>query len=58
VLARVSRPIHWVRYVDRMRRQPESGIAPDEAPVIVRCLIYRSFGPEVLAEHDKKGKAP
>jgi hypothetical protein len=44
LLAQVSRPEHWVRYVDRMRRQPESSISDDEGAIITRCLVFRSFG--------------
>jgi hypothetical protein len=43
-LARIQRPQHWDWYVSRMRLQPRSGIAPQEQPAIVRCLVARSFG--------------
>ena len=43
-LARVSGPMHWRMYVDRMRVQPGSGISPEEGQTIVRCLVFRSFG--------------
>ena len=43
-LARVQSPQHWDWYVSRMRLQPRSGIAEQEQPVIVRCLVARSFG--------------
>lgn len=33
----------WERYVDRMRHQPGSGIAPDEVPSILRFLHYYSL---------------
>jgi hypothetical protein len=46
MLARVSSPVHWERYVERMRHQPESGITEDEGRIIVRCLVFRSFGSE------------
>lgn len=49
-LARVSSPSHWQMYVERMRVQPGSGISPDEAQTIVRCLVYRSFGEPGLKE--------
>lgn len=49
-LARVSTPNHWQMYVDRMRVQPGSGISPDDARTIVRCLVFRSFGEAGLKE--------
>ena len=33
---------YWARYVERMRRQPSSGIAPEEAPPILRYLNHYS----------------
>jgi len=44
LLARVENPQHWEYYVARMRRQPRSGITEEDARVIVRCLVARSFG--------------
>jgi hypothetical protein len=32
----------WEVYVDRMRHQPGSGIAPEDVPVILRFLHYYS----------------
>lgn len=32
----------WIRYVARMRRQPTSGISPEEAVIILRFLRYFS----------------
>ena len=49
LLARVESPEHWVLYVERMRRQPSSGISPDVAHTIVRCLVVRWFGRSGLA---------
>ena len=46
LLARVESREHWRYYVDRMRRQPQSGISLDEGETITRCLIYRSFDAE------------
>ena len=40
LLAHVTDPRHWARYVERMRRQPNSGIALEEAPAIVRFLTW------------------
>jgi hypothetical protein len=34
---------HWVDYVDRMRRQPGSGISPADVPPILRFLHYYSL---------------
>ncbi len=45
---RVGSPGEWQTYARRMRLQPGSGIPPREEPAIVRCLVYRSFGPEGL----------
>jgi hypothetical protein len=33
---------YWKRYVERMRRQPGSGISPDDEPAILRFLHYYS----------------
>jgi hypothetical protein len=33
---------YWRRYVERMRRQPASGISPDDEPPILRFLHYFS----------------
>lgn len=49
LLAHISTPGSWVMYVDRMRHQPESGITEPEGKVIVRCLVFHSFGPEGLS---------
>ena len=46
LLARVESRAHWHYYVERMRRQPQSGISLDEGETISRCLIYRSFDAE------------
>jgi hypothetical protein len=53
LLAQVSRPEHWAQYVDRMRRQPESGITEVEGATITRCLVYRSFGPQGLQSYEE-----
>jgi hypothetical protein len=33
---------YWKRYVERMRRQPGSGISPEDEPAILRFLHYYS----------------
>ena len=43
-------PKAWERYVDRMRRQPGSGITIKDEDPILQCLVYRSFGADGLAE--------
>lgn len=48
LIAHVTRPSSWEWYVDRMRHQPESGISEDEGRIIVRCLVFHSFGPQGL----------
>ncbi len=40
---------YWRRYVERMRRQPSSGISPDDEPPILRFLHY-------FSEEQKKKK--
>ena len=45
---------YWADYVERMRRQPGSGIAPQESPRIQRFLHYYSLA--VLAR--KAGSTP
>lgn len=32
--------VDWPVYVDRMRRMPGSGITPDDAAIILRCLRW------------------
>ncbi len=53
LLAQVRRPEHWARYVERMRRQPESNISEAEGQVITRCLVFRSFGAEGLRSFEE-----
>ena len=38
--ANITDDQEWVRYVNRMRRQPASGISPDDQEVILRFLRY------------------
>jgi hypothetical protein len=39
----ISDENYWAMYVARMRRQPGSGISPDDAPRILRFLHYYSL---------------
>jgi hypothetical protein len=41
----------WAHYVTRMRRQPSSGIAPEEEEPIVRFLVY--YSSELRKERSK-----
>jgi hypothetical protein len=45
-LARVDKPEHWRLYVNRMRRQPASGISEGDAKTILSCLKFLTFGKE------------
>jgi hypothetical protein len=47
--APAGEPEFWQEHVHRMRLNPGSEIRPDEERPIVRCLVYRSFGPSALA---------
>lgn len=40
LMAPITDPGHWARYVTRMRRQPSSGISPADAEVILVFLEY------------------
>lgn len=42
LMAHVDDPAHWAAYVERMRRQPASGIAPEDVPGILRFLTWYS----------------
>lgn len=44
MMAGVREASEWSDYVRRMRLTPGSGITAREEPVIVRCLVQRSFG--------------
>lgn len=46
LVAQVTSPNQWESYVGRMRRMTASGITAEDAPRIVECLVYRSFGQE------------
>lgn len=44
----------WIAYVDKMRRQPGSGISPQDAPPILRFLhYYSSEQRRIKREHDE-----
>jgi hypothetical protein len=38
--AQIRDPQHWVRYVTRMRRNPGSGINPQDAELILNFLLF------------------
>lgn len=40
--ARVDGEQHWAQYVNRMRRMPGSGIAPDDVAGLMRFLTWYS----------------
>ncbi len=42
LLARVDTADHWAHYVERMRRQPSSGITEEDVPGILRFLTWYS----------------
>lgn len=47
----------WVLYVNRMRRQPASGISPEDATAILRFLHY--YAADLRRIHaEKNGAAP
>jgi hypothetical protein len=46
LVAHVSEPAEWSDYVHRMRLTPGSGISAREEPIILRCLLEHSFGPQ------------
>ena len=48
---------YWSRYVSRMRRQPSSGIAPEDVPPILRYLDF--YSAQLRAESsDARGGKP
>jgi hypothetical protein len=49
----------WIAYVNRMRRQPGSGISPQDAGPILRFLHYYSIEQRRLKrEHEEANGAP
>ena len=53
--ARIKDDRHWVRYVNRMRMQPGSGISPKHATEILRFLRYYA---EQLRREDVEAQLP
>ncbi len=47
---RVTSPAGWQSHVRRMRLTTGSGIPATDEPAIVRCLVFRSFGPTGLQQ--------
>ena len=47
--------LYWERYVTRMRRQPASGIAPEDEPPILRFLNY--YSAQLRAENQQDAGA-
>ena len=49
----------WIAYVDKMRRQPGSGISPQDAAPILRFLhYYSSEQRRIKREHDEANGGP
>ena len=46
--ARIDDPQHWIRYVQRMRRQPGSGINDANGDIILRFLLYYHQKPDAV----------
>ncbi len=42
--AGITSDVYWAEYVERMRRQPSSGISHEDVPLILRFLHYLSTG--------------
>ena len=55
--ANITDDEEWIRYVNRMRRQPASGISPEDQEVILRFLRYYAADLRRL-EAEKRGGAP
>ena len=53
--AKVSHPSHWERYIERMRMMNGSGISRAESPIILRCLVFWSFGRPGVQFLDSQG---
>jgi hypothetical protein len=58
VEVRAGDPAVWQLYVRKMRQKPGSDIGETEQPIIVRCLVYRSFGQAGLDQLAADGGAP
>ena len=48
----------WILYVNRMRRQPASGISPDDQVVILRFLAYYAADLRRIQAEKNAGKPP
>ncbi len=51
----ISDDHYWQLYVERMRRQPASGITLDDVPVVRRFLHYYSVEVARVREHSRTG---
>src|SRR5256885_16136139 len=49
---------YWADYVERMRRQPGSGISPEDATLILRFLHYFSTGQVMRQELRSEAISP
>ena len=56
--ANISDDDQWVMYVNRMRRQPGSGISYDDQAHILRFLQWYAADLRQKAEEKRKGSAP
>ncbi len=54
----ISDDHYWALYVERMRRQPASGITTDDVPVVLRFLHYYSVEVERARERAKTAGLP
>ena len=53
----ISDDHYWQLYVERMRRQPASGITLEDVPHVLRFLHYYSVEIERVREHSRSGLA-
>jgi hypothetical protein len=53
----ISDDHYWQLYVERMRRQPASGITLEDVPQVLRFLHYYSVEIERAREHSRSGLA-
>jgi hypothetical protein len=52
VTANVAAPASWERTIERMRRMNGSGISRGDSRLVLRCLVFSSFGRSGLDELD------